>query len=388
MPATKINLGKNTEVGPLFSYPPNSHEVCFIDQTLAETISHYLNSSLARDGYGSSCATVSIARNIVTVSITGPAGRAYKQLLPRYLAAGKLGLAASRTLRTQDQWRYNWRFFLPHGIAMTNHRSVQLLHFPPDYVLERDQDYLSAHTTVRWAALLVENGADASSTASYQNIIDIAPIAAPSADGHHLDGVYVAYNDYIVSLMKLWLPTSGKSLRPMIAFGSPVRKWLKRTFNVDLDVLAVTRIAIDAGRTVPTLGANHPSFIYNAVKRLADDPGTPEDERVALGMRIMQQDLVAANWQVVMATDPSADPLAVLRSCQRRWERTSKQARIRTLTYQQVFDKEPEETKSLTRRKLKRHASPRDIALPVLDRKIEQLRQELGASESAPPPLS
>jgi hypothetical protein len=389
---TRINLGTNAEVEPLFSYPPNKHEICYIDQTLAETVAHYLNSSLARDGYGDSRATVSTTGNRVSVDITGAGGAAYKQLLPRYLAAGKLGFEASKTLRVQDRWRYNWRFFLPHGISMVNHRSVQLLHFPPDYVLERDQDYLSAHTTVRWAELLVENGAQASETASYQNIIDIAPIAAPSGDGEYLDGVYAAYKEYIVALMKLWLPRGARSVRPMIAFGSPARKWLKDMCDVDLDVLTAARITIDSNLKVPTLAANHPSFIYNATQRLQDERAR-EDEKLAVAMRVMQQDLIAANWQVAMTENPGADHATVLRSCRRRWEQPSRQRRIYELTYRQLGRKEPAKVKERGHQAGKPSPKSRKAASAVvpqfnpvaLDRTIDRLRQEIGASESAPP---
>ncbi len=143
-------------------------------------------------------------------------------------------------------WRYNWRFFLPHGVAMTKHYTVQLLHFPPDTVLMVQQNYLAAATTERWAELLEENGAAKTDVERFQNIIDIAPIAAPHKDGEKLSGdksckkckgVYPHFNDYIKALLELWLPlpAPGRS-RPLVAFGGPVRDWLKSTYHVGLKV--------------------------------------------------------------------------------------------------------------------------------------------------------
>lgn len=373
----------------LFSYPNNCHTICFLEQSLEETVARYLTSSMHRDGFKDSTAVVEAGSVVVVAIITGSAAKPYAELLPRYLASGALGLAGSRQLRSQGKWRYNWRFFLPHGVSMAKHLSVQLLHFPPDYVLERDQDYLLAHTTMRWAELLVENGAPADATDRFQNIIDIAPIAAPSDDGKNLDGIYAEYTPFIKSLLELWVPADGGGFRPLVAFGGPVRSWLKEQYSLDLSVLDLGTLALTSKLRVPVLAANHPSFIYNAVKRVSDDPNTPLDERIALAMRVMQQDLIAAAWQVAMSKAPTAEPVTTLARCKAQWTDPAKQQRICELAYTQALDKTPGDAAKLCAHlplveKQALGVTPA-YTVDVLDKKIEQLRQQLGASESAKP---
>jgi hypothetical protein len=387
MTSRRIDIGSEDEIKTLYSYPNNCKEICFLNQTLPETIHTYLKSSIRRDGFSDAQIQVLVQNGRVLVDLDGPPADAYSAMLPRYLAVGRLAFDASVRLNRAKRWQYNWRFFLPHGVAMTRHRTVQLLHFPPIYVLERDQDYLSAHTTLRWADLLKENGANPNETDQYQNIVDIAPIAAPSDAGQSFEGIYGSYNDYILGLLKIWLRIDGVT-RPMIAFGGPVRVWLKSTYNVDLRVLSCTRLQVTADLQTPVLAANHPSFIYNAVKQLIDDPNTPVDERLGVAMRIMQQDLVAAAWQTKMATDPSADPIAVLKTCSDDWSRPERQRRICELTYEQAFNKTPEEAKKLCAHLPPPHVEALSTSVyraHAYDRVIDRLRDEIGALDSREP---
>lgn len=371
------------------SFPNNCHTVCFLDQTLEQTIAIYLKASIERDGFTESNVSVTRQEGTVFAEIEGSAGRVYADFLPKYLAIGLLGLSASRVLREQNRWKYNWKFFLPHGVSMTRHYSVQLLHFPPDYVLERDQDYLSAHTTLRWASLLVENGASNAETARFQNIIDIAPIAAPSDDGKNLEGIYDFYSDYINGLLALWVPVGENSRRPLVAFGAPVRGWLKAHYGIDLNVLELSTLVLPSGLSTPVLAANHPSFIYNAVKRLQDDPNTPVDERVAIGMRVMQQDLIASMWQVEMSMNPTADAATTLGSCRSKWSDPLLQKRICELTYEHAFDKSAEESQKLCAHLPLEETEAFGItsaySIESLDARIDLLRQEIGAAESTEP---
>lgn len=385
----RIQLGPVAVVCNLFSYPNNCHTICFLEQSLEETIATYLLASMKRDGFVDSSVKIEIVSGEVYVLISGDAAQLYADMLPKYLAIGQLGLDGSRTLRAQNKWRYNWKFFLPHGLSMTKHLSVQLLHFPPDYVLERDQDYLLAHTTLRWAELLVENGADPTKTAQYQNIIDIAPIAAPSNDGKNLDGIYSEYTPYINGLLNLWCPVSGGGFRPLVAFGGPVRSWLKEQYSLNFSVLELARLELSATLKIPILAANHPSFIYNAVKRLEDDPTTPVDERVAIGMRIMQQDLIVAMWQVEMSKLPTADPTAILSHCKLKWENPTMQKRICELTYTQAFDKTNADAMKLCAHlplgTVQVLGITPDFTINSLDQRIDSLRKDLGATESDKP---
>ena len=389
MADTKIDIGTLDDIRILFSYPNNFNEVGYLAQPLEKTIEIYLASSIERDGFKAVGVDVTIELGRVYVTLNGDAAGAYKDYLKAYLDAGMLGFAGCRAVLAAKRWEYNWRFFLPHGVSMTRHKTVQLLHFPPDYVLERDQDYLSAHTTLRWASLLVENGAAAADTAAFQNIVDIAPIAAPSDAGQRLDGIYDKFDPYIKALLALWLPRADGSIRPMVAFGGPVRGWIKQNYAIDLKILDCAVVQFTANIKAPILAANHPSFIYNFVKRLQDDPKTPIDERLAATMRVMQQDLVAARWQVAMASAPSIDPKVILSECAQYWSDPQRQRRVCELTYEQAFNKTPAEASQLC---AVLHPLQIDVfSAPVAERKhlldelIEAAGRELGALDGREP---
>jgi len=389
---TTIKLGTVDGVRHLFSYPNNFNEVGFLSQTLEQTVETWLRSAIRRDGFSANIA-VSINGSDVSLDYSGPGEQNYAKVLPAYLAAGALGLKGCIDINQAQRWLYNWRFVLPHGLAMVNHQAVQLLHFPPDYVLERDQDYLTAHTTLRWADCLVENGADSTNTARYQTIVDIAPIAAPSNAGASLEGVYGNFTSYIQALLKLWLPRADGKIRPMVAFGSPVKQWLKQIYGLDLKVLATAELEVATGLKVKLLGANHPSFIYNAVKELPPTTGTtpPASTPLTRGMRIMQQDLIAAGWEVRMAADPDADAVATLADLTKHWSDPAQRGRICELTQQQAFDKTPAEAKQLcavipkTQAELLSYKAP--MHLEALDAEIDGIREQLGPLDGREPDM-
>lgn len=384
----QILLGSVQEVQKLFSFPNNFNEVGYLEKSLEQTIEIWLQSSVTRDGYAAGV-KVSIQGANVVLQYTGSGQQEYAKLLPAYLAAGSLALKGALAVKQSQKWMYNWRFLLPHGLSMAQHRTVQLLHFPPDYVLERDRDYLLAHTTLRWAGCLVENGAAAAETPRYQTIIDIAPIAAPSNAGQSLEGVYGNFSDYVTALFNLWLPRPDGKIRPMIAFGGPVKQWLKAVYKIDLKVLQTANIEVRPNLKVNVLGANHPSFIYNAVKETP--AGAPRSTPLERGMRIMQQDLIAAFWQVKMAENPDADPNATLANATNHWGDPSMQRRICELTQEQAFDKSPDEAKRLCATIPKPQAELLSFNAPfhleALDSEIDQIRDALGPLDGREPDL-
>jgi hypothetical protein len=382
-----VTLGDEGLVRRLYSYPNNFNEVGFLSQTLEQTIETWFRSTVKRDGFGL-VATAQVGGGQVQMQLAGDGEDQYDAVLPAYLQAGATALNASVSLNTANKWLYNWRFILPHGLAMVRHRSVQLLHFPPDYVLERDQDYLKAHTTTRWAELLVENGANASSTDQYQTIVDIAPVAAPSDAGVQLEGIYTSYSDYINALLDLWLPMPDGTVRPMVAFGAPVKQWLKTVYGLDLAVLQQKQLTLKSGIVVQVLGSNHPSFIYNAAKQQPDEaPQTPE-QLLQRAMRIMQQDLVAARWQVAMAANPAGDPAKELADANAFWSDPAKHGRICQLTYTQAFNKSGADAQKLCAslpQPMLLATEQEHVPLNVLDAEIEVLRRRLGALDGREP---
>lgn len=340
--AEDVHLGSQDLIEDLFSYPPNCDAICFLPQSLDETIKVYLRSSLDRDGYSDTSIDVSIKNGNVNVHFSGGGASDYSAALPKFLSAGKKGLEASNILLAEGRWRYNWRFYLPLGVSMVNNETVQLLHFPPDYVLEQVQDYLAANTTKRWAELLTLNGLKKTETDRYQAIVDIAPIAAPASDGATLDGVYRHYDQYIDALLKFWLCKPDGSVKPMVAFGGPVREYLRARFGFSSDLLAYSEVQLE-GLKIPTLGANHPSRFYNALNSFLSDNTGDLKGAVLYGMKIAESDLIAACWQIGAAAAPSSAQ-KVLSDCRVRWNSAEKE--ICNIVVHQYFEGKPDEAKA------------------------------------------
>jgi len=334
-----IDLGLIKDAAALYSYPNNCAEVCFRDQTLPDTIKGYLLSSLKRDGFETTTVDLAESAGRISIRLTGAGAAEYSKVLPEYLKLGSLGLTVARGLATAGSpgahrlWRYNWRYFLPHGVAMVNHRTVQLLHFPPDTVLMETQNYLAAETTKRWAKLLLKNDAPLSEVDRFQNIIDVLPIAAPEREGQtkHFNDVYSHFDDYVRGLLDLWLPRPGMDGRPLVVMGGPARQRLKAVTGVDLpQPLELRVITLKSGTKVPALAANHPSRIWHA-----KDDDVPKDEQLDAAMGIMKQDLIAACWQVKMGMDTTASAEPILSLCKQTWSGRDKE--ICVLSYTQVF---------------------------------------------------
>jgi len=303
------------------------------------------------------------------------------------------------------KWRPNWRFFLPHGVPMINHKTVQLLHFPPDSVLLHDRDYLAANTTKRWAQLLEASGAKRDETDQYQNIIDIAPIAAPHADGGKLEGSYSYFTKYIKKLLELWLyKQNGGKPRPLIAFGTAVKEWLKAEYGVDIKGRPPQARKIKIGpHEVPTLLSYHPSYIWAAVSRKKDNPWTPDDELLGYAMKVMLPDATAAYWQVEMAKNPTLDPNAVLADAEQYWLKTENVRALCKLAYQQVWRKRKETAECLsndfvdnqllafaaddkTWDQFSASVLPRQPWLHISDEEMELLSKSIGSNDSSVQP--
>jgi len=150
------------------------------------------------------------------------------------------------------------------------------------------------------------------------------------------------------------------------------RAWLKSKFGVDLRVLSFAEVPVNGSLKVNTLAANHPSFIYNALSQL-EKGSQPTDKQMLLLMRIMQQDLIAANWH------PSSDPREVLELCKRRWTDPAKQTEICELTQEQLFDKTPDEAAKLCATLPKPSPFLEKAMASELDAELDWIRTSLGA---------
>lgn len=315
----EVALGSPTRVSQLFAYPNNCSVICYRDWSLAQTVEHYLTQSVQRDGYATAEVKVRTDKDQLYATISGVPDD-YGKPLEQLLAAGDLAYQGASKLNADGKWQYDWYFFLPLGMALENRRSVELLHFPPDYSLTQAQDYLESKTTDRWAELLEQNGVPLEQTPAYQTIIDIAPIAAPASAGSTLADTYSYFQAYQTNMVAQLTSNSDSEAPslPMVAFGGPVRDWVHQQYGVTLGVLGLGQITPVAGRTVAVLGSNHPSYIWYA----ADPENYDGDQQKAdqAGLKVMGQDITAACWQADMGRNPGADAAATLNSCTQKWQ--------------------------------------------------------------------
>lgn len=340
-----LNLGSTERVTRLFAYPNNCNVICYRNWTLEQTVEHYLTQSVQRDGYNTAKVVVKTDNKQLYATISGvPKG--YDKPLKALLNAGDLAYNGASKLSADGKWTYNWYLFLPLGMALENRKSVELLHFPPDYSLTQAQDYLESKTTDRWATLLTANGIPADQTPGYQTIIDIAPIAAPSSAGKDLEGVYDYFKDYQTTMVKEVSQNASGAALPMVAFGAPVRNWIKQQYGPTVDVLGLAIISPSEGVKVPVLGSNHPSYIWYAADPEAYSGSDAQAKADAAGLKVMGQDLSAACWQAGMGSKPGTDPTVQLKSCTQTWQVTQKEktcelfyTSIRNLTPEQAVAK-------------------------------------------------
>jgi len=314
-----VTLGSVKDVAAFWTFPNNTSGVdYFPDQTIENTIAFFLNASLRRDGITVDSIKIQQEGDSYNLYLSGPNIAGFATAVEQFVSAGMTALAASRAINTRGVWNPLWRFMLPVGLAMLNHRCVELLHFPPEYVLERDRDYLLANTIIRWGECLTLNGADTDLIDQYQTTIDIAPVGASSNAGSAIEatlGDYSDYSSYINALLLNWTTISKENVgvKPLVAFGSPVRRWLHQTYLPDrpsLRVLDAGFITI-AGRSIPFAIANHPSFFYDAIENKDAVPPLNYDQLA----EIMRQDLVVARWQVLMAANPVLSPVDLMQDC-------------------------------------------------------------------------
>jgi hypothetical protein len=364
-----VKLGTPQRVTQLFAYPNNCSVICFRPMTLEQTVEHYLNQSLQRDGYSRAKVSVKTDHDQVVASFSGVPD-SYGQPLTTLLDTADLAYQGASKLNSDGKWQFSWYLFLPLGMALENRKSIELLHFPPDYSLTHFQDYLESATTDRWATLLTANGIPATQTPEYQTIIDIAPIAAPSTAGKDLEGVYSYFTDYQTRMVKE-LSQHPNGALPMVAFGAPVRSWIKQQYGQTVGVLGLAQISPAEGSNVAVLGANHPSYIWYAA-----DPATydgNEQKADEAGLKVMGQDLSAACWQAGMGQKPASDPNVQLKGCMNTWQVTRKEQTCE-LFYTSIRELTPEQAKA-------------KCALPTIKTQLKQLKSAAPAPSVEAPAL-
>ena len=330
--AVSVNLGSTAAVTSLFSYPNNGNS-----QTLAQTVQLYLQQSVQRDTLSGVTVAVNTDGSTYSATFTGsntPAS--YPARITQFLTIGNEAVAAQAQMQKDGKWdSKNWRLFLPLGLAMTNQKSVQLLHFPPDTSLTL-QDYLNSATSRRWESLLELNGATAANVTLFERIVDIAPIAAPASAGNSLAAAYSYFKPYAFDMLNYSIQPQPAPAKPLsvVAYGSPVRQWVQDNLQTKLAVLGTAYVQVGQTAKVPFLGANHPSYIWYVAKQSR-----------TLALRTMRDDLASACWQVTTGNNPGADINATVTQCTAYWDQRPEQ--VCELTEIQAYNKTPEEAKQI-----------------------------------------
>jgi len=365
----EVPLGTSQRVTQLFAYPNNCSVICFRPMTLEQTVEHYLNQSLQRDGYSRAKVSVKTDQGKVLATFSGVPD-SYGQPLTRLLNTADLAYQGASKLNNDGKWQFSWYLFLPLGMALENRKSIELMHFPPDYSLTHFQDYLESATTDRWATLLTANGIPAPQTPEYQTIIDIAPIAAPSTAGKDLEGVYSYFAEYQGRMVKELSQQAGGSL-PMVAFGAPVRSWIKQQYGQTVGVLGLAQISPTEDSKVAVLGANHPSYIWYAANPDTYDGDAQKADEA--GLKVMGQDLSAACWQAAMGQRPASDANVQLKACMNTWQVTRKEQTCE-LFYTSIRELTPEQANA-------------KCATPGIRAQLKQLKSSAPAPSISAPAL-
>ncbi len=339
-----IPLGDADSVAALFAYPniPGSTE------TLPDTILHWIDQTLSRDGMSSqgAAATVQLDGSAYTLTLRGPPLISnqllqYTKIIPQFLQNCALAVADIAQIKQAapqlwDPKHDGWRFMPPLGLPMLNQRSAQLFHYPPMNLLDPSQDYLDDAVPTRWAELMQANGVTtADDIPLYERLIDCAPIAAGDDQGAYISQVLTPtdyFKDYQLTQFALMLLPSVANAGftiPLVVCGGPARAVFSSLFHVTLGVNQAARVEIVPGLQTAVLAANHPYYFYAEAQgfdTVGDGTMIPANCRSA--QKLMMQDLVAARWQLMMAEDPSLDPQNALASCTSFWSDPAQAATI------------------------------------------------------------
>lgn len=319
-----IGIGYHKDIVGLFRFGDDG-------PSLVEAITFVFSQTLQRDMiFGSWAQAYRNGNGEYRLKITSPTDdvSAYENLIPKYIAAGKLAIA-SYYENVPSSVREGWEFLLPFGLAMANVKSIQLLHFPPLETFTY-KDYLYSPTNRRWECLLAQNNFNGANNTPVERIIDVAPIAALGGAGKELTNYNQDFIPYAKAQLNNFLrpleSTNHKITQPVVAYGGPVREWLKEAFELKttpktLDIIKLNILDNEGVHGAPytwVLCANHPSeYLYDTSMSLAD--AHKRNGSYPSPIEVICQDLVAAGWQAHMSENPNDDPYKILADMQTRW---------------------------------------------------------------------
>ncbi|MBI1374401.1 MAG: hypothetical protein GC159_16915 [Phycisphaera sp.] len=366
MASTTIALGNEQRVARLYSYPNDPTNPGA--ETLSDTVLHWTNQTLERDGVKAKgvTASVSIDGDNYAIVLEGPDGTQshldlYADRIPQFFKHGEEAMAVIEQVKTMKKdppwpdwakssdanckWNPNalwdpqgtnqWYFFLPMGMAMIHQKSLQFFHYPPVRLLTSMRDYLDDPVPVRWVELLEANGVATEQDAwLYSTVMDGAPIAAPDDQGtiyppegqtgqaQHLIPIQ-HFHDYQLAQVNLLLntfPGNDKYTVPIVVYGTPARDTFNALYKVELSIKKNPTITLEIipGKTTPVICVGHPYRFYAQAQSYVGS-GSIVPGECADAVEIMKEDLVVARWQHLMAQDPTQDPKTVLADCNSYW---------------------------------------------------------------------
>jgi len=349
-------LGNATEMReryPDSSWLPDAYASHYPE--LAETIEHYTEQSLRRDGVTDPTVAVDLVgpesdrRLQVTIRPATEVTRRYADVHPAFMNqahAGQAQLGVKACQATEGCWDPTpregqpWAMFLPLGLPMTTQRTVLFLDYPPIPALT-GKDYLHNYTMCRWGRVMGAAGADIPT--AFETIVDARPIAAPgSGESQYLPDPMARFDTsgddgghYLTPMLRLLTEADGQS-RPVAVFGSDARHaWAKMVDRKWVDVMdtGTTRLGDDAP-TTPWIATNHPD-----VTSYGCCPGDPA-EGCDNGNLLPDEkkDFVSACWLMAMADDPAQSPEYVKRQCENRWMKSPDEEARQTLCVQAKLD--------------------------------------------------
>ena len=359
-----ITLGTVPIVQTVFAYKniPDQNE------TLEQTVQHWLGQTLQRDGFDNATINVTLANNNCNVDLVGPsdsendeyarrltsivaiAWKAYSERIVNLIQKRKIWCTDNVDRPMWDPLGTNdWRFFMTLGVGLINHRSLQFFHYPPSRLLNPLRDSMMDPVTLRCRDLLRANGVPVNETKFYETRVNSTPIAAPDDQGTNFSVaadpvigglIPIGYfRDFEIQMIQTMIKphkVQGYTI-PMTAYGrDPIQQFGGLFLGPDQAMV----IEVLPELKTPVLGSNHPyRFFGQAQTTRTPQPGQvigsgqmlPGDAVMQACRSIQQDDLAVVRWQVQMANDPSLDPWDTIRESQAFWKAPEQQERVELL---------------------------------------------------------
>jgi len=379
MSSVSIPLGTTSSLIKLFSYPNEANST----EPLTETILHWINQSLARDGFAAkgASADVQVDDGRYTLKIDGPKGiELYAERIPLFLKNGADSLkvlAAVKKMKRKGssipgskakkkawptwvnppladklwdpQGTGTWRFFLPVGMAMVNQVTLNYFHYPPMRLLDEMRDYLADPVPVRLIELMKANGIKTEEEAwLYSTVMDGAPIAAPDdqgtiykGNGDFSDPVHLIpidqFHEYQEAQTKLLLNEYDDNYTiPIVVYGTSARESFNAIWKAGLSTRTkpATTSEVIPGKKTAVLCSGHPYAFFAQVQEEVG-AGWMLPETWPNAVKTMTRDLSTIRWQVRLSKDPTLDPVAEWESCFAYWNEDAQLEKVYQLVMHQ-----------------------------------------------------